>query len=78
MFIYLHVKDNYLFVNDFYHYLLVYYFFPVFFKCSTVLRPWFGIRVIDVKEYRKLVSNPGKELDASNRDLSVSVKEVTY
>nr|XP_017253191.1 PREDICTED: uncharacterized protein LOC108223434 isoform X2 [Daucus carota subsp. sativus] len=43
---------------------------------STVLRPWFGIRVIDVKEYRKLVSNPGKELDASNRDLSVSVKEV--
>ncbi|WOG95716.1 hypothetical protein DCAR_0415043 [Daucus carota subsp. sativus] len=43
---------------------------------STVLRPWFGIRVIDVKQYRKLVSNPGKELDASNRDLSVSVEEV--
>ena len=45
---------------------------------STVLRPWFGISVTDVKQYRKLVSNPGKELDASNRDLSVFVKEVTY
>lgn len=53
-------------------------FLLIFLKCSTVLRPWFGIRVIDVKQHCKLVSVPGKEVDASDRDLYVYVEEVTY
>ncbi|KAK1381432.1 hypothetical protein POM88_028176 [Heracleum sosnowskyi] len=43
---------------------------------STILRPWFGIRVLDVKQFCNLVSTPEKKVDASDRDLYVFVEEV--
>ncbi|KAK1381428.1 hypothetical protein POM88_028172 [Heracleum sosnowskyi] len=43
---------------------------------STILRPWFGIRVLDVKQYCNLLSTPEKKVDASDRDLYIFVEEV--
>ncbi|KAK1381426.1 hypothetical protein POM88_028170 [Heracleum sosnowskyi] len=43
---------------------------------STVVRPWFGIRVFDVIQRCKQLSVPGNEVDASNRDLYVFVQKV--
>ncbi|KAK1385411.1 hypothetical protein POM88_023146 [Heracleum sosnowskyi] len=43
---------------------------------STVVRPWFGIKVFDVIQRCKRLSVPGNEVDASNRDLYVFVQKV--